>query len=371
MSPLDTYFLQNSLRAWLIAGSIFVVVAGGLLLARRAVARRLGELAARTATEADDAAVDLLLRTRLYFVAAVALMAALQVLDATERVRATARWLSIVALVLQVGVWGNGLITYWLREWAEKRGDDRGSATTIAAFGALARFALWLVLGLVALQNLGVNVTTLVTGLGITGVAVALAVQNILGDLFAALSIVVDKPFVVGDTIAIDTFTGTVEKIGLKTTRVRALSGELVILSNADLLRSRVRNITSMRERRVLVTHGVPFDTPADMLTQIPALLRAAVQGAPQARFERSHLARIGESAIEFESVYWVESPDFAVYMDVAQAVNLGILRSFADQKVAFAFPTRTVVVQGGPLAGSGAATEGAGDSPPPRGVSA
>lgn len=348
MDPLDATFLGNTLRTWLFAATVFVVVGALLLYAKRVLVKRLAALAARTATDVDDVAVDLLRRTRLYFVFVIALMAALQSLEVTGRVREAARWLSIIALLLQVGAWSNALIAYWLRQWAEKHDGDRGSATTIAAFGALARFTLWLVLGLVALQNLGINVTTLVTGLGITGVAVALAVQNILGDLFAALSIVVDKPFVVGDTIAVDAFTGTVEKVGLKTTRVRALSGELVIFSNADLLRSRVRNITSLRERRVVFTLGVTFDTPADVLPRVPVLLREIVEGTPNLRFERSHFTRIGESALEFETVYWVTSPDFMIYRDAAQLVNLGVLRRFSDQGIAFAFPTHTVVVAGG-----------------------
>ena len=348
MTPLDASLLGNSLRTWLVAATTFVFVGGLLLFAKRVLVRRLAILAQRTATDVDDVAVDLLKRTRIYFILVISVMAALQVLEASTRVREAARWLSIIALLLQVGVWSNGLIAYWLAEWGQKHGDDRGSATTIAAFGAFARFTLWLVLGLVALQNLGVNVTTLVTGLGITGVAVALAVQNILGDLFAALSIVTDKPFVVGDTIAVDTMTGTVEKVGLKTTRVRAVSGEMVIFSNADLLRSRVRNITSLRERRVLFTLGVTLDTPPQVLVRIPVIIRGIIEQTQNIRFDRSHLTRIGESALEFETVYWVTSADYVAYKDAAQLVNLGIVRRFAEEGVSFAFPTHTVMVGGG-----------------------
>ncbi len=348
MTPLDTIVLGNSLQAWLVAATIFVVGAGALLFARRVLAHRLALLAQRTATDFDDVAVDLLKRTRVYFILVIAFTGAIQVLEVAERVHNTVRWLSIIALLLQVGVWSTGLLAYWLQKWALKHGDDRGSATTIAAFGVFARFCIWLVLGLVALQNLGVNVTTLVTGLGITGVAVALAVQNILGDLFAALSIVLDKPFVVGDTIAVDTMTGTVERVGLKTTRVRALSGEQVIFSNADLLRSRVRNITSLRERRVVFTLGVTFDTSGETLARVPTILREIVEQTPNLRFDRSHFTRIGESALEFETVYWVTTADYAMYKDAAQVVNLGIVSRFAENGVSFAFPTHTVMVAGG-----------------------
>ncbi|MBV6521651.1 MAG: hypothetical protein MNPFHGCM_01795 [Gemmatimonadaceae bacterium] len=371
MSALDANFFGNAIRTWFVAGAVFAVVGGILLLGKRLLTNRLAAVAARTATEIDDVAVDLLRRTRLYFIAVIALVAALQVLDLSERLREVVRWLSIVVLLLQVGVWSNGLIAYWLRQWAEKQGQDRANATTIAAFGALARFVLWLVLCLVALQNLGINVTTLITGLGITGVAVALAVQNILGDLFAALSIVVDKPFIVGDTIAVDAVTGTVERIGLKATRVRSLSGELVIFSNADLLRSRVRNITSLLERRVVFTMGITFDTPPDALARIPDLIRNIIAETPNLRFDRSHFTRIGESALEFETVYWVTSPDYLVYKDAEQQVNLGILRRFGQESLSFAFPTRTVVVTSGSSSTLASAPGAATVKPSPRSASA
>ncbi|MFN8574041.1 MAG: mechanosensitive ion channel family protein [Gemmatimonadaceae bacterium] len=366
MDPLDAVFLGNSTRTWLLAGAIFAVIALGLFAIRRLVTQRLAELAKRTETDADDVAVDLLRRTRAYFIIVVSLVAALQALDVPDRVREVARYISVIALVLQASVWGNGLIAYWLHEWAVKRGQDRSSATTIAAFGALARFALWLVLGLVALQNLGINVTTLVTGLGITGVAVALAVQNILGDLFAALSIVVDKPFVVGDSIAVDTMNGTVEKVGLKTTRVRAISGELVIFSNTDLLKSRVRNMTLLQQRRVVITLSVALDTPPDVLERIPSLLRDIIEHVPTARFDRSHFFQIGDSGLEFETVYWVDTPDYGVAMDTRQAVNLGIIRRLSAEGIAFAFPTRRVVVHGAAVDATTAAAAGAGDPSPP-----
>lgn len=372
MFRFDAVFLNNSLHAWVAAAGVFAATLVALLAARALVVRRLEAAAKRTETQIDDLAVELLKRTRVYFILAVSFIAALQVLEVPERFREAAHWLSLLALILQVGVWGNALIAYWLRDWAERRGQDRSSTTTIAAFGALARFVLWLILALVALQNFGVNVTTLVTGLGITGVAVALAVQNILGDLFAALSIVVDKPFVVGDSIAVDALVGTVEKIGLKTTRVRSISGEMVIFANADLLKSRVRNYAPMLERRVALPLGVTFDTPAATLARIPQMMSEIVTAVPGTRFDRSHFVRIGESALEFETIYYVLSPDYLAYVDAAQAINLAVISRFADQHIEFAFPTRTVVVQGsGSAASSAVAAAGAGGPAPRREPSA
>ena len=166
-------------------------------------------------------------------------------------------------------------------------------------------------LALVALNRLGYDVTALITGLGVGGIAIALAVQNVLGDLFAALAIVLDKPFVVGDAITVDTMTGTVEHVGLKTTRIRSVNGEQLIFSNADLLKSRIRNFKRMQERRIVFTIGVSYDTPPDTVARIPAMIREAVEAQQQVRFDRSHFMSYGDSALSFETVYFVLTADY------------------------------------------------------------
>lgn len=374
MIQLDPVVFGNPIRTWGIAGAIFLGVVVLLTGAQRLLVRRLGALATRTVTHIDDLAVELVKRVRLYFVVMVALSVATQALTMHDRAREALRWVTVIAFILQAGAWGNGLISHWSREWAGRRGEDAQSASTLAAFGGLVRFLMWLMLALVAAQNLGLNVSTLVTGLGITGVAVALAVQNILGDLFAALSIVLDKPFFVGDVISVDTIVGTVEKIGLKTTRVRSLSGEQIIFSNTDLLRSRVRNLKRMYERRCLFTIGVTYDTPLDKVESIPALIREIIESTPRTRFDRAHILRLAESALDIEVVYWVTSADYLVFADTQQAINLAILRRFSAHDIAFAFPTRRVVVHDVNAATAAAASAaamsaatGATDDPEPR----
>ncbi len=169
---------------------------------------------------------------------------------------------------------------------------------------------------LLALDNLGVDVTALVAGLGVGGIAVALAVQSILGDLFASLSIVLDKPFVIGDFIIVGDLLGTVENVGIKTTRVRSLSGEQLIFSNADLLNSRIRNYGRMYERRVVFTVGVTYDTPRHKLEDF---------------------------SLDFETVYYVQDPAYNLYMDIQQAINLELYQRFADEGIEFAYPTQTL----------------------------
>jgi small-conductance mechanosensitive channel len=175
---------------------------------------------------------------------------------------------------------------------------------------------------------------------------VALAAQNILGDLFASASIVLDKPFVMGDFVIVDDHLGTVERIGLKTTRIRSLSGEQLVFSNNDLLQSRIRNFKRMYERRVVFSIGVTYQTPHDKLAEIPALLRAAVEAREQVRFDRAHFKEYGDFSLNFEIVYYVLSPDFNIYMDIQQAINLEIHREFERRDIEFAYPTQTIFVE-------------------------
>jgi len=201
-----------------------------------------------------------------------------------------------------------------------------------------------------------VDVTALIAGLGIGGIAVALAAQNILGDLFASLSIVLDKPFAVGDFIVIDDLKGAVEHVGLKTTRLRSVDGEQIVISNSDMLNSRVRNYKRMQERRAVFQFGVLYETPPEKLAGIPALVRGIICALGPVRFERAHFKELGDSAYIFEVVYWMLDPDYGVYMDTQQAINLGLVRAFAGEDIGFAFPTRTVHVVGPGAAAAGQA---------------
>ena len=214
------------------------------------------------------------------------------------------------------------------------------------ALSFIARLVLWATILLLILDNLGVDITALVAGLGIGGVAIALAVQNILGDLFASLSIVLDKPFVLGDFVIVGDLMGSVENIGIKTTRVRSLSGEQLVFSNNDLLTSRIRNFGRMQERRVVFKLGVTYQTPAEKLEGIPGIIREAIEARDKTRFDRSHFASYGDFSLDFETVYYVLSADYNLYMDIQQAINLAIFRRFADEGIEFAYPTQTLFLE-------------------------
>lgn len=341
---LDERFLGNEMRAWVTAGVVFLIVFLLLRLLKLLTARHLAKLARKTATQVDDLVVDLLGRTRSWVLAVLALYAATLFLNIPDDKARLFRSLTAVAFLLQGALWGNRLITFWLTEYLRRRGEiDRAGRTTISTLGFVGRLALWATLLLLALDNFGIRVTGLITGLGIGGIAVALAAQEVLKDLFASLAIALDKPFLIGDSIAVGEFSGTVEFIGIKTTRVRSVNGEQIVIPNSDLMGSRLRNFGRMEERRVLVNLGLVYQTTAEQMERAVALLREVVAAREGVRLERVHFRAFGESALYVEAVYFIASADYLNYMDLQQAVNLEILRRFAAEGIEFAYPTQTV----------------------------
>ena len=344
---LELRYFDNTIAQWLVAAGVLVGGTVVLLLLRRLVVARLTRLAQRTSTRIDDLAVDLIRRTRFYFILAICLVTGTLALELPAAWMRARHVFIVIAVLLQLGVWGTGLITYWVERYFRRAGGRGATATTLSAIGYVGRFLLWGLLLILALDNLGFEITTIITGLGIGGIAIALAVQSILSDLFGALSIVLDKPFVVGDTITVDTMTGTVEHIGLKTTRLRALGGEQIVVSNADLLKSRIRNYQSQKERRQLFKVSVPHDTPAETAARIPAMMREAIEAQPLARFDRAHLWLLNDWALDYEAVYYMQTGDYNAFMDTQQAINLTLLRRFAEEGIRLAMPGRMVTMRG------------------------
>ncbi len=346
---LDSVFYSNTVLAWLMSAGLVISVLGLLLGVRRLVVGRLVALAQRTTTRWDDLVVDLLRRTQFWFLVVIALIVGASVLTMSDGVATLLRRALPIAFFLQAGVWGAAAARVLLERYrSEKLAEDRGAATTIAALGFLAQVVVWSAVVLLALDNAGVDVTALVASLGVGGVAIALATQNIFSDLFSSLAIVLDRPFVLGDFIVVGELPGTVEQIGIKTTRVRALSGEQLVFSNADLLSSRVRNFGRMQERRILFKLGVTYQTPRADLERIPDMIRTAVEDQAHTRFDRSHFLSFGDFSLDFETVYFVTSPDYGQYMDIQQAINLSIHAQFEDAGIEFAYPTQTLVLTRG-----------------------
>lgn len=346
---LNRHWYGATVTQWLLAVAVLGAAYVTLAILQRFVVRRLHALAARTATQIDDVAAEIVARTRRYFLFILALQAAVRfvAVPLAPGLSLALRLASIVVVLLQIGVWLNGLIGFGAEHYSRERAaDDPGTRATINALGWVARFVVWSLLVLTALKTFGVDITALITGLGVGGIAVALAVQNILGDLFAALAIMLDKPFAVGDFITVDTMQGTVQHVGLKTTRIRSLSGEQIVIANGELLKSRIRNFKRMQERRATFNVDVAHDTPPDLLERIPAVVRDVVQRHAIARFDRCHLLAWMESSLRFECVFYVLDPDYVKYADIQHAINIELLRRFAEMKVELAFPTRTLHVR-------------------------
>jgi small-conductance mechanosensitive channel len=345
-SIFDYIFLDNTLRDWAIAIGIIVL---SILLARifqSVIVKRLQRLSEKSSTSLDDFAVSVIRSSAmplLYVLSFYLGLRSLSLSDTVQQVWHVAITITMVFFVIRAV---NSLIRYIFYSYikrdtseAEKRKEVRGILLIIQS-------VVW-VLGFVFLiDNLGYDITTIVTGLGIGGIAIALASQAILGDLFSYLVIFFDKPFEVGDFIIVDNKMGVVDYIGIKTTRIRALSGEQLICSNTDLTNSRVHNYKRMMERRVVFLIGVIYNTPSHKLKEIPGMIKEIIESVRDTRFDRAHFASFGNFSLNFEIVYYVGSPDYNLYMNIQQAINLKIFQRFETEGIEFAFPTQTLYLQ-------------------------
>ncbi len=345
---LHTSILGNDLLRWLIALAVAVGSYFVLRTVRGLVRRRLVHLAERTTFQLDDVVVNVLGATHtVTFLAAAVYLGSLGLVLGARAHDILARGFVLV-LLIQFALWANQAMRSLLERYRSDESLGPGRRTGLAAIGFVGRLVLFTLVLLLALENLGIHVNTLLAGLGISSLAVALALQNILGDLFASLSIVFDKPFEIGDFIIVDQHLGTVEHVGLRTTRIRSLSGEQLVFSNNDLIKSRIRNYKRMAERRVVFAVGVTYGTPREKVAGIPATIRQIVEAEEKVRFDRSHFKAFGAFSLDFETVYWVLDPDYTLYMDIQQRINLAIMEAFQDDGIEFAFPTQTLFLEGG-----------------------
>ena len=335
----------------LLVGAVIAaaVVLTALWFARGVARRQHVRLERTKATEVLEIPLLAASRTTLAFMLVVAAYAGLSVYGLEGRLAEWSLRILTIAMFWQAGLWASTAAVAWLdhrrRTTLE---EDKAVAGSIGIIRFIARVLIWGMVLLLTLDNLGLDITALVAGLGIGGIAVALALQNVLGDLFASLSIALDQPFVLGDFLIVGDHLGSVENIGIKSTRLRSLTGEQIVMSNADLLSSRVRNYGRMYERRIVFSLGVTYETPRAKLERIPALLREIIEAQEGVRFDRAHFAKYAAFSLEFEIVYHVLSPDYGRYMDAQQAINFRIHEAFESLGVQFAYPTQTLWIAGG-----------------------
>jgi small-conductance mechanosensitive channel len=340
---VEATYLGNTLWQWAVAAGIAVAALVVLLLLRRAIRSRYEKLAATPEIELLELPLKVISRTTLLTVLVASLFIGSQWLKLPATVEKAILTLFTIAVFWQIGLWATIALLAALER--KRQASDPAAASSMGIIGFLARATIWSFVLLLTLDNLGIEIKPLLAGLGIGGIAVALAAQNILGDLFASLSITLDRPFVVGDSLQVDEFNGTVEYIGVKSTRLRSLSGEQIIMPNANLLSSRVRNNSRMNTRRVVINISVDQHTPVEKLQEIPGKIRELIESHQPIRFDRSHFAKIGPASFDFEAVYIVLTPDYAKHMDILQDINLRLVEWLNKERIVLSSPQRVYYV--------------------------
>jgi len=336
--------LGNTVQDYGIALAVLIGLIIIFSLFQRYVLHRLEKLAKKTKTEMDDAVIDIFKTIRPPFYFFVSFYIAIRTLSFPSLVYQIINALLIIWAIFLVIKAVQIFINYLFKKRLEDE-HDRGSKSAIGAVNVIVKIVLWSFGLLLILSNLGVNITSLIAGLGIGGIAIALALQNILSDLFSSFAIYFDKPFVVGDFIVIGDKSGIVEKIGIKTTRIRALQGEEVVVSNQELTSAQIQNFKKMKERRSIFNIGVTYETSTEKLKKIPNIIKKIIDDTKNARFDRTHFREFADFSLNFEVVYFITSSDYSQYMDVQQAINFKIKEAFEQERIEMAYPTQTLYV--------------------------
>lgn len=341
----DVYF-NNTLRDWVIA---FSLVLGLLLLIRifrTVIFRKIKTWTLSTESDVDDFAVRLVERSILPLVYLASVYAGLTYLEFRPRIEQVIKVAMLVAGTFFVLRLISAFIHFFLLRVTRNHTNREGKEKQLRGILFVINAVVW-ILGLVfLLSNLGYNITAVITGLGVGGIAIALASQVVLGDLFSYFVIFFDRPFEIGDFIQVDDKSGTVEYIGIKSTRLRALSGEQLIFSNTNLTNSRIHNFKRMVTRRVQFSLGIVYDTPAEKLKRIPEMVKEIISSTPDLTFDRAHFSGYGDFALKYEFVYFVQTDNYNVYMDRQQSIYLRIFETFQKEGIGFAFPTQEVLVR-------------------------
>ena len=349
---LKRIYFENTVQAYFIALGIIIVGMVVVRLFKRVVNNRLRKLSERTDNSIDDYVIESINRFGipiLYFLAAYI---GLRYLTLTTQIRNILHVAATVVITFFAIRFMATTILLLLKSYVRSKGGGEEQIKQLRGIMLIVNVIIWAAGLLFLFDNLGFDVTTMIAGLGVGGIAIALAAQNILGDLFNYFVIFFDRPFEIGDFIIIDDKMGSVEYIGIKTTRLKSLSGEQLVFANSDLTSSRIHNYKRMERRRIVFKLGVVYQTPLEQVKQIPDVLRKAVEAQNEGQeetliFDRAHFASYGESSLNFEVVYNVLSSDYNKYMDVQQAINFRIYEAFEQMGVEFAYPTRTLHIAG------------------------
>lgn len=343
---LQTTILNNTVYEYLIAFCLVIVTYGIIVVLKRLVANKLRALSERTSTKVDDVAVNVLSTVNGYFYGALALYLGALYLDLPRIIEDIFFYAMVIIFTIYAARASQKIAVYGLQTAMEKSHKTKDLDDHIKGFiQHIISMVIWLIAFLIIIQNLGYNITTLLGGLGVAGIAVAFALQNILTDLFAYISIYLDKPFKVGDFIIVGNDMGVVEQIGLKSTRIRTLEGQQLVMTNKELTESRINNYKRMEKRRVVFSFGVPYNTANAQLKQVPEIVKEIITSIDQTEFDRAHFQKYGDFSLLFEVVYYIDSSEYLIYMDIQQEINLRLKEWLEDKKIPLAYPTQQVLL--------------------------
>ncbi|WP_051359736.1 mechanosensitive ion channel family protein [Adhaeribacter aquaticus] len=340
---LERVYLRNTVQDYLIALGIILLGFIATNVIKRVVLTRVIRWTSRTTTHIDDFIVSSINRFGIPAFYITAVYIGINYLTLTLRLQNIFRIAITVAVTFLIIRLISSTILLVLKAYVRHQDNGIEKVKQLGGIMLIINIIVWGIGLLFLFDNLGYDVTAIIAGLGIGGIAIALAAQNILGDLFNYFVIFFDRPIETGDFIVVDEKNGIVDYIGIKTTRVKTLSGEQLVFSNSDLMNSRIHNFKRMEQRRIVFKLGVTYQTSLDNIKRIPQIIKSVIEEQSPVRFDRSHFQAYGDSSLDFETVYFILDPEYNKYMDIQQAINIRIFEEFEKSGVDFAYPTRTL----------------------------
>jgi small-conductance mechanosensitive channel len=338
---LNYTLLGNTVQDYIISLGVFLLVFLFLKFFKLVVIKRLHKLAEKTSNDLDDALIKAIDSIGFIFYFIVSVFFAAKFIYTSGLASRIISYSTLFIVIYQGIKLVQNLIDYGVEALNKKMGDKKGFDSSLSnLLGKVIKVVIWAGAILIVLQNFGINVSAIVAGLGIGGLAIAFAIQNILGDIFASFSIYFDKPFQVGDFIMFEDKSGTVKKVGIRSTRIETLQGEELIVSNTNLINSQIHNFKKLKKRRVVLNLSVTYETSNDKLKMIPGLIKTIIDKAKDIEFDRSNFSKFEDSGLSFETIYYIGSQDYYMFMDKQQEVNFAIKEVFEKEGIEFAYPT-------------------------------
>jgi small-conductance mechanosensitive channel len=343
---LNQVYYGNTIQNYITALIIFLAGVLIITIFKRIILKRLKRWAESTETKLDDFVIKGVEKTLIPLLYFGILFFAIKLLVIPDKVERVINIISVVIVTFLVIKTVVAVIRFSLNAYMMRREQGETKQKQIRGLITIVNITVWIIGILFLLDNLGFEISAVIAGLGIGGIAIALAAQAVLGDLFSYFVIFFDRPFEIGDFVIVGDKMGNIENIGIKTTRIRSLSGEQLVCSNTDLTNSRVHNYKRMERRRIVFKLGVLYETKVEHLEEIPKIIKQIIDDQEKATFDRSHFIAYGDFSLNFETVYFVDAPDYVIYADTQQSINLKIYKEFSKRGIVFAYPTQTLYLQ-------------------------